>query len=721
VSQTLGAMNRCVLTLCLLTLYACGGSEPGGNIGPTDPGTNNPGGNNGNQPTVVGTITSSGGTLTAAGGAVVLTFPAGAVNSSVGITVDETSQVPNSNGLVTETTFEFGPDGTTFAEPVELTIAYDGANIPAGLTEVSLGLYKASGSSWDEVAWVEVDTVAKTVKAQISSFSTFGIRGGRVENIAGEWWVEETVIKDECENLLGAAKPWPISIAQSGSSVTVTFAGEDFLGTVDGSVLRWNGSFEDGDGTTQLDLLVTISPGGDKWAGRSNWSYTVDGETCSGMSTFEGTRAVSTHIAEIRITPRLGNVAQAGSAVTVYPEIGKAFSFDVQAFDNNGDELPRVLVNMSSSEGIVLNLGFGTVSVGGIPSSRGMMAPVSGFHPGIGEAGVSTLTASVNIDEIRISTSLVVTVERELTSISLSPPTTSLINNRGIGFEIKDANPAVAAWVVERVAGVTTTAIDTLFPASSCGITPTGADPDACVYWTISAGAGDLTAAPFWAPFGVDVERPPSSDGIFLQFRGFNGAGTEISYSGVYNYQVAPHTFQVKVGAEANRGWTRWGDDGFLIGEDTLQLALHIPDVSANGVWPYTCSRDLGQFGPEVNVSFKDSDGRVFESDLVAEAQCSGNISVGVPIPFVNGTVIPILFGGTVWRSDTQEVMNISGRIDLVSARHLRLPGDTGLPPVYSPVIQEGPIVIVSDAAEGWLSPAAFEESKRFRGINGGQ
>ncbi len=708
-------MTRCVLTLCLLILYACGGSEPGGNIGPTDPGTNNPGGNNGNQPTVVGTIASSGGTLTAAGGAVVLTFPVGAVSNSVEITVDETSQVPNSNGLVTGTTFEFGPDGTTFAEPVELTIAYNGANIPTGLSEVSLGLYEASGSLWEEVTWVEVDTVAKTVTSQISSFSTYGIRGGRVENIAGEWWVEETVIKDECESFVGVAKPWPISIAQSGSSVTVTFAGEDFLGTVDGSVLRWNGAFEEGDGTTQLDLLVTISPGGDKWTGRSNWSYTVGGETCSGKSTFEGTRAVSTHIAEIRITPRLGNVAQAGSAVTVRPETGEAFSFDIQAFDNNGDELPQVLVNLSSSEGIVLNLGFGTVAVGGIPSSRGMMAPVSAFYPGIGEAGVSTLTASVDIDGIQVSASLVVTVERELTSIALSPPTTSLINNRGIGFEIIDANPAVAAWVVDRVAGVTTTAIDTLFPASSCGITLTGADPDACVYLTTAAGGGDPTAAPFWAPFGVDVERPPSAGGIFLQFRGYNGAGTEVSYSGVYNYQVAPHSFQVRVGTEANRGWTRWGDHGFLIGEDTLQLALHIPDVSANGVWPYTCSRDVGQFGPEVNVSFKDSDGRMFESDLVAEAQCDGNISVGVPIPYVNGTIIPILFGGTVWRGDTQEVMNISGRIDLVSARHIRFPGDTGLPPVYSPAIPEGAIVIVSDVAGGWLSPDAFEESKRRR------
>jgi uncharacterized membrane protein len=70
--------------------------------------------------------------------------------------------------------YDFGPSGTTFTPPIDLVIAYDPANIPAGFAETDLVI-----RMWDGTAWIDldttVDTVAHTATAKVSHFTVFAL------------------------------------------------------------------------------------------------------------------------------------------------------------------------------------------------------------------------------------------------------------------------------------------------------------------------------------------------------------------------------------------------------------------------------------------------------------------------------------------------------------------------------------------------------------------
>ncbi len=120
-------------------------------------------------------VDPDGGTVTAAGGDVSLEFPAGAVSEDFVPAVAATTSYPDDPDIVPETVYEFGPAGITFAEPVQVTVAYDAANIPAGLEEDDLRLCKAVDSAWEAVAGSSVDTAADTVTGEVDSFSIYGV------------------------------------------------------------------------------------------------------------------------------------------------------------------------------------------------------------------------------------------------------------------------------------------------------------------------------------------------------------------------------------------------------------------------------------------------------------------------------------------------------------------------------------------------------------------
>lgn len=269
--------NRAVMVLAVAALAACG-----------DDGSTGPGDGNDDEGTVVGTVTDEGGTVTAPGG-VTLDVPAGAVDGSTEITVDPATDVPSSARLVEGTAFEFGPDGLDFDEPVDLTLEYDEADLPAGYTESSLGLYKATSSSWQEVAWVDIDTVANLVTAQISSFSAYALLAGRVEDVEGFWTVHSVDGPNTCGDPL-IEETLSVEIEQTGTAIDVFVEGAEFSGTVDGSEVHWTGSYPEDEGTTTNTIHVTIEPGGNAFSGGSEWTWTDGATTCEGTSEFEGTR-----------------------------------------------------------------------------------------------------------------------------------------------------------------------------------------------------------------------------------------------------------------------------------------------------------------------------------------------------------------------------------------------------------------------------------------------
>ncbi|MGK7312360.1 MAG: CARDB domain-containing protein [Candidatus Longimicrobiales bacterium M2_2A_002] len=118
------------------------------------------------EPLVVG---PDGGTVTAED--VTLVFPPGAVDAETEISI-----IPAESELtqrIDGTTYDLGPDGMTFSEPVRLTIAYDPDAVPAGVDPATLRLAKLHGSTYEVVPGGDVDTAAHTISGDLGGFSLY--------------------------------------------------------------------------------------------------------------------------------------------------------------------------------------------------------------------------------------------------------------------------------------------------------------------------------------------------------------------------------------------------------------------------------------------------------------------------------------------------------------------------------------------------------------------
>ncbi|MFZ5877722.1 MAG: PKD domain-containing protein [Nitrospirota bacterium] len=150
-----------VLLGALLMLAGCSGGSGGSSDG----------GGGGTNGTLIG---SSGGTVTSGNGTASLTIPAGALASNQAITVEPVANPPA--GAIAA--FELGPDGLQFSQPVTVTITYDEASLPAGVSEADLFLRTFENGVWIATGAVEnstVDATQNTVSAQTTHFSVFGV------------------------------------------------------------------------------------------------------------------------------------------------------------------------------------------------------------------------------------------------------------------------------------------------------------------------------------------------------------------------------------------------------------------------------------------------------------------------------------------------------------------------------------------------------------------
>ena len=128
-------------------------------------------------PVASGVVTpSAGGVVRSADGRVTIEVPPGAVSADTTVTIRAAADDPADALLVPGSAYELGPDGITFAVPVTLTIAYDAARIPAEVQEGDLRIAKRVAPSWSEVAGSTVDTAAHAARAELTGFSTYGVR-----------------------------------------------------------------------------------------------------------------------------------------------------------------------------------------------------------------------------------------------------------------------------------------------------------------------------------------------------------------------------------------------------------------------------------------------------------------------------------------------------------------------------------------------------------------
>lgn len=119
-------------------------------------------------------VSPAGGTASTAGGAVLVTFPAGALTTAKTITIAPAVNPPANPLLVPGTAFDFGPSGT-FAQPVTITISYAGTTVPAAVDPATLRLHRLTAGVWVALPGSTVNVSTKTVTGQTTSFSTYAV------------------------------------------------------------------------------------------------------------------------------------------------------------------------------------------------------------------------------------------------------------------------------------------------------------------------------------------------------------------------------------------------------------------------------------------------------------------------------------------------------------------------------------------------------------------
>ena len=127
------------------------------------------------------TVGVQGGVLSAAGGAVTLSVPAGGVAIPTLILVRPVASPLADARILPGTAFEIGPIGSSMRGT--LTLRFDPAALPAGIAGESLQLYTMSGNGWVLVGGSKVDVAAKTVTGTIFGAGIYVVRSTPVARI----------------------------------------------------------------------------------------------------------------------------------------------------------------------------------------------------------------------------------------------------------------------------------------------------------------------------------------------------------------------------------------------------------------------------------------------------------------------------------------------------------------------------------------------------------
>lgn len=142
-----------------------------------------------------GVVGPTGGGLSSSDGRAGLVLPDGALTETTSLSVSPSPALPVQVGVLPGSIYQFGPEGTQFAEPVTMTIKYDRAAIPAGYSEASLRLFtfNADAGSWQQVPGSFVDMRQGTVSGKVVHFSVYAAAADPPPdffvwaNSAGEW------------------------------------------------------------------------------------------------------------------------------------------------------------------------------------------------------------------------------------------------------------------------------------------------------------------------------------------------------------------------------------------------------------------------------------------------------------------------------------------------------------------------------------------------------
>ncbi len=112
---------------------------------------------------------------------------------------------------------------------------------------------------------------------------------GSCANIAGTWGSTEIVDASACGN--GSyTEQHTYLIAQTDCAITVTSAGANFSGVVDGRHLSWTGSYPADSGTTTIKKMDVVLSDDQRASGTVSWAWAGSGKSCSGTTRIAATK-----------------------------------------------------------------------------------------------------------------------------------------------------------------------------------------------------------------------------------------------------------------------------------------------------------------------------------------------------------------------------------------------------------------------------------------------
>ena len=97
--------------------------------------------------------------------------------STITVTPQSTAPAPPTGSNIVGVAYDFGPNGATFNPPITMTLHYNPASIPAGVSETSMvvAFYDTTVGQWVVLASCVVDPVAHTITVPVGHFTLFAV------------------------------------------------------------------------------------------------------------------------------------------------------------------------------------------------------------------------------------------------------------------------------------------------------------------------------------------------------------------------------------------------------------------------------------------------------------------------------------------------------------------------------------------------------------------
>ncbi len=193
---------------------------------------------------------------------------AGSLISSIGITIKDDRPAPPSSTKVIGEVYEIKPDGAVFAPPVTLTFYYDVTELPEGVAETVLAVYRwnLSEEQWDQLEST-IDPENHTVSTEIGGFSIYA---AMARTLPASFEVDQMTIVPEV-----------IDVGESADINAVVTNNGDLTGsyeislTINQAVVETKEVTLDGNSSQEVTFKVTLEAAGSYAIGIAEMTSTL--------------------------------------------------------------------------------------------------------------------------------------------------------------------------------------------------------------------------------------------------------------------------------------------------------------------------------------------------------------------------------------------------------------------------------------------------------------